>query len=67
VAEQHLVDEVEVKTDRSSQSQILHEKMGNRRIWQIVGNYGLLLVLSTIWGIGFAAIRSAVSELSSAR
>jgi drug/metabolite transporter (DMT)-like permease len=38
--------------------------MDRRKIWQIVGGYGLLVVLSTIWGIGFAAIRSAVSELS---
>lgn len=35
-----------------------------RSIWQQVSGYGILLVLSTIWGIAFVAIRRAVFELS---
>jgi len=39
-------------------------EMDRRSIWQKVSGYGILLVLSTIWGIAFVAIRRADFELS---
>jgi drug/metabolite transporter (DMT)-like permease len=35
-----------------------------RSIWQKVSGYGILLVLSSIWGLAFVVIRRAVFELS---
>jgi drug/metabolite transporter (DMT)-like permease len=50
----------------SPRSESLNSQLerGRRRVWQQVSSYGLLLVLSTIWGLAFVAIRGVVMELS---
>jgi drug/metabolite transporter (DMT)-like permease len=59
-----LVAEEEVKANPWVGSLNSQPKKEQRSIWRQVSSYGILFVLSTIWGIAFVAIRRADFELS---